>query len=75
MPTTTAVDASNPESDTAQQYGRVVYTVDGLSGMNLKQLKDICRSRDLVMRGKKEDLLQRILTSQLGPYPGKAAGP
>jgi hypothetical protein len=57
------------------QYGRVVYTVDGLMVMTMKHLKEICRSRELLVSGKKQELMQRILTSQLGPYQRGAAGP
>jgi hypothetical protein len=56
-------------------YGRVVYSSEALEAMPLKEVKDICRSRGLIVSGKKQDLLQRILTSQLGPYPNGAAGP
>ena len=75
LPTTAAMSAMGPAEEAQPQYGRVVYTEDALSAMTLKQLKDICRSRELVIGGKKQELCQRILESQLGPYPNKAAGP
>lgn len=56
-------------------YGRVVFTADALGQKTLPDLKDICRTRGLSMGGKKNQLLQRILTSQLGPYLDGAEGP
>jgi hypothetical protein len=56
-------------------YGRVVYSLEALEHMPLKELRDICRCRGLIISGKKQDLVERVLTSQLGPYPGGASGP
>lgn len=56
-------------------YGRVVHSKEVLEGMTLKALKELCRCRKLVMAGRKDDLVARLLTSQLGPYPDGAAGP
>jgi hypothetical protein len=71
-----AVDADGQEGGSqSAKYGRVVHTQEGLERMPLKALKEICRSRKLVMSGKKPDLIGRILTSQLGPYPRGAEGP
>jgi len=70
-----AADPAQAPGSQAALYGRVVYSAESLKAMSLKDLKEVCRSRELVVGGKKQDLVDRILTSQLGPYPSGAAGP
>lgn len=70
-----AAEPSQSADDQAPMYGRVVYSEEALKAMTLRDLKDVCRTRELVLGGKKQDLIDRILTSQLGPYAPGAAGP
>lgn len=70
-----AAEAPQPTDDQTAMYGRVVYSIESLKGMTLKDLKEICRNRELVLGGKKQELIDRVLTSQLGPYPPGATGP
>ena len=64
-------DVESPE----HKYGRIVYTREALEGMTLKSMKDICRQRGIAVSGKKPELIERLLTSQLAPYPNGAPGP
>ena len=47
-------------------YGRVVYTEEGLSSKTHADLKGICQKRSLPVSGKKQVLIDRVLTGQLG---------
>lgn len=47
-------------------YGRVVHTEEGLSSKTQAELKSICQKRGLPVSGKKQVLIDRILTGQLG---------
>lgn len=60
---------------TVPAYGRVVYTVDILTGKTIPLLQEICRNRGVPTSGRKGDLVQRILAAQSAPYPDQAAGP
>jgi SAP domain len=82
-------DAARPDADSGEisaggagssgasqpKFGRVVYTTDALVMKTLKQLKKVCKSRSLPVSGNKQDLVQRIVKSQLGPDADGSAGP
>jgi hypothetical protein len=38
------------------------YTEESLNAMNLKQLADICRDNNLKIKGKKSEIVERILS-------------
>lgn len=57
---------SNADAHGAVAYGRVVYTEEGLSTKTQADLKEICQKRKLPVSGKKQVLIDRILTAQLG---------
>lgn len=70
QPPNAAGAAAPPATDvsgTVISYGVVVHTAEGLNAKNQVELKAICRKRNLATSGKKQVVIDRILTAQMGP--------
>jgi hypothetical protein len=70
-----SADVAGSRGASKPNLGRVVYTTHALVMKTLKQLKEICKSRSLPVSGNKQDLVQRVIKSQLGPYAAGSVGP